>query len=68
MCSDVQEEDGVVGKEIWICHTETGKMCFPEHTTDNHLQSFTAWLNIMETIVFFALTSCHHHGDSFIMG
>ena len=58
----MQEEDGVVGREMWICHTETGRMCFAERTTN--IVSFIAWLNMetidASTIGFFALT---HHAD-----
>ena len=29
-----------VSKEMWICYTETGRMCFPEQITDNYSKVF----------------------------
>jgi hypothetical protein len=41
VCSSCDDEAAEASTEqnaptMWLCHSETGRLCFPEHVTDNH--------------------------------
>lgn len=38
-CNDEAQESGGNTSRVWLCHTETGRMCFPEHITSHHSSS-----------------------------
>ena len=35
-CNDEHEEQEGLSAIQWICHTETQRMCFPEHVAEHH--------------------------------
>ncbi len=36
-CNDEMEDVNGESPTPWLCHTETGRMCFPEHVTALHI-------------------------------